>query len=267
MPSSDEEESAQRRTSILAHGRLALIVRAGRSLDRRSGDASKKSGFLIRFRADQSLGHLVESVGIPRLEIGSALVDGAAWPLDLPPPDDSFTELLPLDEPLSLKGEPGFLLDVHLGRLARLLRLLGFDTAWRNERETSEIIGTALAEERIVLTRNRALLFMRELHASPNRAMLILSPDPYAQLLEVSRRFGLASRYRPFSRCAACGSTLRAASLEEIRPRVPAKVAERYDEFFLCPSCGKAYWKGDHFRNIRPFMERLYEDMGMPFTS
>lgn len=262
MPSTDEEGLGQRRTRILVRGRLALIVRGGQSPARLQGEAQEPLGFPLRFRADQSLGHLVESVGIPRLEIGSALVDGAAWPLELPPPDDSSILLLPLPEPLALDAEPRFVLDLHLGTLSRMLRLLGFDTAWKNEGGTADLIGTALAEDRILLTRNRALLFMRELHASPNRAMLILSPDPYTQLLELSRRFGLASRYRPFSRCAACGALLRRASPEEIRPLVPAIVARRYADFFLCEACGKAYWKGDHFRNIGSFLERLSGELG-----
>ncbi|HUW42215.1 MAG TPA: Mut7-C RNAse domain-containing protein [Rectinemataceae bacterium] len=263
MPSSDEEGLAQRRTRILVRGRLALMARSGQSRNRRPDHASAELSFLCRFRADQSLGHLAESVGIPRFEVGSALIDGAAWPLELPPPDDSSVLLLPLPEPIALDSEPRFVLDLHLGVLSRMLRLLGFDTAWKNERETADLIGTALAEDRIVLTRKRALLFMRELHASPNRAMLILSPDPYAQLLEVSRRFGLADRCRPFSRCAACGALLRRVSPEEIRPLVPAIVARRYADFFLCEACGKAYWKGDHFRNLGPFMERLYGDLGL----
>ncbi len=262
MPSSEEEGLAQRRTRFQVRGRLTLIVRGGQSPGRRHGDASARLSFPVRFRADQSLGHLAESVGIPRLEIGSALIDGAEWPLELPPPDASTVLLLPLPEPVALDSEPRFVLDLHLGTLSRTLRLLGFDASWKNERETADIIGTALAEDRIVLTRNRALLYTRELHAAPNRAMLILSPEPYAQLLEVSRRFGLADRCRPFSRCAACGALLRRASREEIRPLVPAIVARRYDEFFVCVPCGKAYWKGDHFRNLGPFMERLYADLG-----
>ncbi len=143
-----------------------------------------------------------------------------------------------------------------------MLRLLGIDAVRFECDDSYEIIRNALAEERIILTRNRALLFRRELRRGSRSAMLILSPDPYAQLIEASRRFGLDGRFAPLSRCAACGSPIRPASREEARPLIPAIVAERYEEFFLCPRCGKAYWKGDHFRNIRPFLARLSTDLG-----
>ncbi|MGR4065828.1 MAG: Mut7-C RNAse domain-containing protein [Vulcanimicrobiaceae bacterium] len=189
-------------------------------------------------------------------------VDGSPWPLELPAPDASIIELLPLHEPAAIEGEIRFILDVHLGKLARMLRLLGIDAVRFECDDSYEIIRNALAEERIILTRNRALLFRRELRRGSRSAMLILSPDPYAQLIEASRRFGLDGRFAPLSRCAACGSPIRPASREEARPLIPAIVAERYEEFFLCPRCGKAYWKGDHFRNIRPFLARLSTDLG-----
>ncbi|HTX72577.1 MAG TPA: Mut7-C RNAse domain-containing protein [Rectinemataceae bacterium] len=269
---SDEDQS-WRRARIQARGSLAFLLRHRGT--REDGAARELS-----FRCDQSLGHLAEGLGIPSLEIGAARADGEAWPLELPPPDRSQVELFPLPEPVSLQEPARFILDLHLGRLARMLRLLGFDAIWweggagpaaGSEAEpaagprddpSADLLRTALAETRILLSRDRALLFRRELHEEgARRAMLIRSPAPYAQLLEVVRRFGLESSFRPFSRCAACGSTLISATREEVLARIPSVVAERYDQFFLCPDCGKAYWKGDHFRNIRPFLDRLAADL------
>lgn len=261
MPAEDDDELGLRQARLAARDGLAGLLRRSSGRDRLSDEA-----VLLDYRADQSLGHLAESVGIPRLEIGRALVDGAPWPLDLSPPGGSLVELFPVEEPLRFAAGPSFLLDLHLGRLFRLLRLLGLDVLWWSERGVGgpEIVSAALAEERVLLTRDRALLFRREFREGARLAMLLRSTDPYEQLLAATRRFGLASGFAPFSRCADCGSLLRTATREEARPRVPALVADRYEEFFLCPGCGKAYWKGDHFRNIEPFLARLRHDLGAP---
>jgi uncharacterized protein with PIN domain len=251
MDSVRGEEGLFHDARLVFRGGLAELLRHGRG----------REPALLRFRADQSLAQLVESLGLPRLEVGRALVDGQDWSLALPPPDKSLVELLPLEEPLETGGEPRFALDVHLGRLARELRLLGFDLSWRNDWEDHDLVLAALAEERIVLTRDRALLFRRELHGSPLAGMLIRSREAYAQLLEVCRRFGLAPRLRPFSLCASCGSALVAADKAELVGLIPAIVAERYEEFYRCPVCGKPYWKGDHFRNLLPFLDRLRADL------
>ncbi len=216
----------------------------------------------IDFRADQSLAHIAESLGVPRLEVGAALVDGEDWDLRLPPPDGSLVELLPLREPLEPSGELRFLLDAHLGRLARHLRLLGFDVAWKNGYEGLEILRLAAFDDRTVLTRNRSLLFRREFRGDPRKGMLVRSRTPWEQLVDVCRRFGLASRLRPFRLCSSCGSALIPVRKEDLRATIPRIVAERYDEFFTCPSCGKVFWKGDHFRNLGPFLERLGRDLG-----
>jgi uncharacterized protein len=214
------------------------------------------------FREDQSLRHLAEILGIPAAEIGAARADGEPWPLELPPPDCSELELLPLPEPIALAGRPSFLADSHLGRLARELRLLGFDSLWRGDLSREEAIEVALGEGRFLLTRDRSLLFRRCLAREDPvggglRSMLILSKDPFDQLLEACSRFGLAGLWRPLSLCAACGGELRPASKAEAAPLVPRIVAEKYDEFRRCPACGKLFWKGDHARSIEPLLERL----------
>jgi uncharacterized protein len=244
---SEKEGGGPRSATFAARGYLIEILRGQRGAQ----------PFKLRFHASQSLAHIVESIGIPRLEIGAAKVDGELWSLRLPLPDEAFVELLPLEEPLDVPGGPRFALDVHLGRLARHLRLLGFDVTWANDYTEFDLIGLAAAEGRIVLSRDRALLFRREFHGSPLEGMLVRSRESWAQLVEVCRRFGLASRFLPFSLCAACGAPLVPAGKEELLPLLPPLVAERYDEFFVCPACGKPYWKGDHFRSIGPFLERL----------
>ena len=238
---------------LLPRGVLAEIARGGRE------------GVLVRYRADQSLRHIAETLGIPGCELGGAEAEGRPADLERPPPPGSRVELMPVSEPLRLAGEPRFIADVHLGRLARDLRLLGFDVAWRNDLDDEEIETIAATEGRIALTRDRGLLFRRSLAlAFPGgpRGMLVRSKDPFHQLVHAVRRFGLAALMRPFSLCSACGGALEPASREAAAERVPAKVAERYSEFFRCSLCGKIFWRGDHFRTIAPLLVRLREALG-----
>ena len=260
--------------AIRLHGGLVALSRApARNPDRREDGTPEPGAFRLSFRADQSLRHVAETLGLPACEIGSARLGGQAWSLELPPPDGSAIDLFPVEEPLSVGTELRFVADVHLGRLARDLRLLGFDVCWRNDYDTETLVPIAVAEGRIVLTRDRGLLFRRAF-ASPHAegilacggqpsasGMLLRSREPYEQLVEVARRFGLAPRLRPFSRCATCGGLLVEASRDEVLDLVPPVVAGRYAGFFLCPSCRKPYWKGDHLKSIEPLLERLRSDL------
>jgi Uncharacterized conserved protein len=245
-------EGESRQVRFCLRGRLASIIR---------GEAQAP----LRFRADQSLRHLAESIGIPACEIGSAFSDGEAWPLELPPPDGSKVELFPRAEPLDFPGEPSFLVDGQLGRLARELRLLGFDSLWRGAMDRDELIDTAIAEERALITRDRSLLIRRELAAiaGERRDMLVLARKTYDQLVEICRRFGLARLMRPLSLCSSCGARLGPVEKSEVAARVPKIVAEKYEDFRLCPSCGKVFWRGDHARSIDPLLERLGAEAGL----
>jgi uncharacterized protein len=253
------------RARLVLRGRLASVARRAVCRD-------------AEFRTDQSLRHVAETLGIPACEIGMARIDGEDWSLELPPPDGATVELEPVAEPVCLGRRPIFLADTHLGRLSRVLRLLGIDSLWRGGTGREEAIETALGEERIVLTRDRGLLFERPLSRPPaqagalggdraaawRRGMLVLASDPYRQLLEVCARFGLDRGLRPLSLCSACGTQLREASKAEVLAQLPRIVAERYDEFSRCPACGKVFWKGDHARSIEPLLARLRSDLAPP---
>lgn len=243
------EEAGESRARFLLRGSLAAFSRRGAELE-------------LAFRADQSLRHVAEVLGVPACEIGAAEADGEAWPLELPPPDGAAVALFPVPEPRSLGERPRFLSDTHLGRLSRELRLLGFDSAWRAGMSRDETIELALGEGRILLSADRALLFRRELARGRRgeggaRAMLLVSKDPVEQLVGVCARWGLAELWRPLSLCSACGRELEPIALSMARPRVPPVVAAKYCSFQACPACMKVFWKGDHARSIEPLLERL----------
>lgn len=149
--------------------------------------------------------------------------------------------------------ETRFAADAMLGRLARWLRLLGFDCAWDDGVSDEALVRLALAEGRVVLTRNRRLpedWWIED-------AYVVHAQDPDAQLDEVARHFDLADSLRPLTRCGECNGTLGPAGAETVRGQVPDGVLERHDVFSQCSRCGHVYWEGSHAARIRERAEAL----------
>jgi hypothetical protein len=148
---------------------------------------------------------------------------------------------------------PRFLADAMLGRLARWLRLLGFDTAYAGELPDGEVVRRALAEERWILTRDRAL----PVEWSVAGVHLLHSELVLEQLRDVVWAFQLASRARPFSRCGECNEPLAATSRDEVASEVPPGVLATAQELSRCPSCGRVYWRGSHTARMKAVMDRV----------
>jgi uncharacterized protein with PIN domain len=157
----------------------------------------------------------------------------------------------------SLGGpETRFLADAMLGRLARWLRTLGFDCAYAGEIGDEELVARAAREERVLLSRDRALpeeWRIAGIH-------LVGSEDLREQLREILRRFDLADSVRLFSRCNACNSRLREAQKIEVSQRVPPHVLATHERFLECPGCRRVYWEGSHARRIRRFADEVLGD-------
>lgn len=150
-------------------------------------------------------------------------------------------------------GPPRFLADAMLGRLARWLRLLGFDTLYEADLPDAEVVRRALEEERWILTRDRAL--PAEWRVSGVR--VLASEDLREQLAEVVRSFRLAPLVRPFSRCGECNAPLAPVSRDAVAGAVPPRVAAREREFRRCPGCGRIYWRGSHTARMESAIERI----------
>ena len=146
-----------------------------------------------------------------------------------------------------------FQVDAMLGRLARWLRVLGFDAAWEADIPDERLVRSALAEERWILTRDRKLL---EEWRVP-RAHLVAAERPFEQLREVVRAFDLAATARPLRRCARCNALLEPAARAAVREHVPAGVMAREERFWRCQGCGHVYWRGSHVRRIERVLRKL----------
>jgi uncharacterized protein with PIN domain len=145
-----------------------------------------------------------------------------------------------------------FAVDAMLGRLARWLRLLGFDAIWEPHVPDAALVRRALEEERWILTRDRAL----PVEWRVPRVHVVSAETPFEQLREVIRVFGLAPHARPFARCSRCNTPLEPLAPEHAAARVPPAVRERHDRFFVCPRCDRVYWEGSHVERMRRVLER-----------
>jgi len=155
-------------------------------------------------------------------------------------------------------AELRFAVDAMLGRLARWLRLLGFDAWYEADVADERLVRRALDDERWILTRDRAL----PVEWRAPRVHVVAAEAPFAQLREVVGAFDLGARARPFARCSRCNAALVPLAPEEAERRVPARVRERHERFLACPGCGRTYWEGTHVARMRRVLERTLEESG-----
>lgn len=156
---------------------------------------------------------------------------------------------------LRADGEPAFLADAMLGKLARWLRLLGIDCAWEPHVADEALVRRGVWQGRVILTRDRRL--PEEWRVSD--VHVLRADDPFEQLREVLERFDLAASVRLFSRCSECNVPLEPASAAQVIEQVPERVAAEQGDLWACPACGRVYWEGSHTARIRRVAERLLE--------
>ncbi|MEV7420060.1 Mut7-C RNAse domain-containing protein [Streptomyces sp. NPDC089919] len=209
-----------------------------------------------------SLGHVVESIGVPLTEVGRLLVDGQEVPAAHVPRDGEAVEVRPVSRPQAVPGAPlRFLLDVHLGTLARRLRLLGVDAAYENEDIGDPALATrSAAERRVLLSRDRGLLRRRELWAGA----YVYSDRPEEQLRDVLGRF--APALAPWTRCTACNGTLREAAKDTVVDQVEDGTHRTYDVFAQCTACDRVYWRGAHHTRLEAIVTDALAEFGTPGT-
>ena len=213
----------------------------------------------------QTVKDLVEAMGVPHTEVDLLLVDGRSVDLGYRLRDGDRVSVYPVFEAFDISPvsqvrprplrQTRFIADVDLGRLARYLRLLGFDTAYRNDWSDAGLVERATCERRILLTRDRGLLK----RSAVDHGYLVRQTEPTAQLHEVIERFDLRRCLRPFTRCPECNGTVERVAKEEVIGRLPPLTAQYYEEFWRCEECGRLYWKGGHYRSQRALVDSVEE--------
>ncbi|MDB1088528.1 Mut7-C RNAse domain-containing protein [Streptomyces sp. ACA25] len=197
-----------------------------------------------------SLGHVVESLGVPLTEVGCLRADGRAVAASHRPADGARVDVRPVPRPQALPGPPAFLLDVHLGTLARRLRLVGVDTAYHNDAEDEVLLEQANAERRTLLTQDRGLLRRRALWSGA----YVRGSRPDEQLVDVLRRF--APPLAPWTRCLACNGRPVPVPKAAVDALLRPGTRRNYESFLRCPDCGRVYWRGAHHGSLEATVAR-----------
>jgi uncharacterized protein len=207
--------------------------------------------------------HMIEALGVPHTEVELVLVNGESVGLDRLLQDGDRVAVYPKFETLDVtpllrvRAKPlrvmRFIADAHLGGLAHLLRMTGFDTLYDNHRADEEIERIAAAEQRVILTRDRELLKRRGI----THGCYLHAKRSAEQLRELFGRLDLARSARPFTLCLYCNAPLRAVERSAVESKLPPSVRERYERFSTCDVCERVFWEGSHWQRMRAMVDGL----------
>lgn len=219
--------------------------------------------FSYPLNGGNSLKHLIESAGIPHTEIELILINGTSVALDATVTEEDRISVYPVFESIDvtplialrpeLLRKTRFILDVHLGKLALILRLLGFDAKFPGDIPDEELAQISADENRILLTRDTMLLKRNMV----THGCWLHSQDPEEQAAEILQRLDLMNSVKPFTRCLDCAAFLEPVSKETILHRLEPLTKKYYNEFKICTDCGKIYWKGSHYEPLMRLLGRL----------
>jgi uncharacterized protein with PIN domain len=225
----------------------------------------RQVAFAHAFEGRVSIKHLIEALGVPHPEVELVLVNGRSVDFSYLVQDGDRISVYPVFESMDITPlvrvrpeplrEPRFVLDTHLGRLAAYLRMLGFDTVYRNDYADEELARISSQEGRILLTRDRGLLKRSEV----THGYCVRGTNPRQQMVEVLRRFDLFQAVKPFSRCMRCNGALEDVPKEAIVDRLPPLTQEYYDEFCVCSRCNRIYWQGSHYERMEKLVAWVRE--------
>ena len=220
----------------------------------------RKHEFECACARDASVKHMIEALGVPHTEVELILVNGESVGFEQPLRQGDRVAVYPKFEALDispllrLRERPlrtlRFLADAHLGGLARLLRLAGFDTLYDNHFHDHDIERIANDEGRIVLSRDRELLKRRGI----SHGCYVHALQPERQLREIFARLDLVSSARPFSLCLECNAPLRAIDKTLVLDRLPESVRLRHQRFATCDVCRRIFWEGTHWQRMQALL-------------
>lgn len=222
----------------------------------------KKIQFKNTIYPRQTVKDIIEAIGVPHTEVDLILVNGKSVSFCYIPKHGDNISVYPVFESVDIKGftrlrpeplrEIKFVLDVHLGKLTRKLRMLGFDSLYSNTYSDKEIAEISDEENRIVLTRDRELLK----RSIVSRGYILRTDDPEKQLIEVINRFDLKSSITPLVRCLNCNGYLLKVEKSKIVHKLQPNTLKYFNMFKECETCGKLYWRGSHYENMLQMLSK-----------
>lgn len=211
-----------------------------------------------RFSGHPGIKDPIEVFGVPHPEVELIIVNGQSVGFDYQLQAGDRVAVYPVFKNLDISvliklreksspNNPRFILDVNLGKLAKLMRLLGFDSLYRNDYRDAELVNIAVSEQRIVLTRDRRLLYAKQI----SHGYWVRRVDVESQIDEVLQRFDLYGLINPFARCLVCNGVLVPVGKADILDRLEPKTRLYYEDFHQCADCRRIYWEGSHMENMR----------------
>jgi uncharacterized protein with PIN domain len=225
--------------------------------------ALRKRTFSRTITGTPSVKDAIEAVGVPHTEIDLILVNGRSVRFNHPLRGGERVAVYPMFERFDITPihvlrpkplrVPRFVADVHLGALARLLRLLGFDTRYANDLDDAQLADLTARERRILLTRDVGLLKRKAVV----RGHWLRHRDPELQLEEVVEALQLRRSLRPFTRCMMCNGTLALVSRPSVKSVVPPLAFARFRVFHRCRECRRVYWRGTHYKRLQHLVSKI----------
>ncbi|HEX6708473.1 MAG TPA: Mut7-C RNAse domain-containing protein [Albitalea sp.] len=223
----------------------------------------RKREFALRCAESATVKNAIESVGVPHTEVELILANGESVDFGHRVQEGERISVYPMFEAFDVRPllklrpaplrEPRFIADAQLGGLARLLRMLGFDTLFDNHAADADIRRCAAEERRTILTRDRQLLICRDV----THGCFVHAIKPPEQLREIAERLQLAGSALPFTRCLCCNAALEVVDKSDVLERLPPAVAARQTRFMRCPGCDRVYWPGSHYERMDAMLSDL----------
>lgn len=217
----------------------------------------RKRAFQLGVKDGRSVRDILKTIGVPQERVDLVIINGRPATLDDRPRNGARISVYPEFESFDI-GElarirprplrrPRFVLDVHLGRLAKYLRMAGLDAVYRNDYDDKTLVRISRERKRTLLSGDRGLLNRK----SVERGYCVREKNPRKQMGEILERFDLAGSIDPFTRCLVCNGSVKPVQKDSVADALPERVARNYDEFKKCSGCGKIYWKGTHYRRMK----------------
>lgn len=223
----------------------------------------RKVSFSYEFHGKPSVKDVIEALGVPHVEVDLVLVNGESVDFSYNMKGGENISVYPVFEGLDITPvirlrekplrEVKFILDAHLGRLAKYLRLCGFDTLFSSRYSDPEIVNIAEKEKRIILTRDRGILKNNRV----THGYWIRSQKHDEQLKEVFSRFDLKNQISFFERCIRCNTILEDIRKEDIADRLKENTRRYYSQFKHCPDCNRIYWSGSHYEKMKSLITQV----------
>jgi hypothetical protein len=222
------------------------------------------SGVVVRtFDESPSVKDQIEACGVPHTEVDLILVNGSSVGFDYRLHHGDRISVYPAFRRLEIGDlslvrppplpQPRFVVDINLGKLARLLRLLGFDTVLDGTIDDPELVALASDDLRILATKDRSLLK----RAAVSHGYLVREVQPLDQAVEVVHRYALRPLIKPFGRCMECNGDLRSVKKEDVDHLLEPLTRRHFDEFRQCVDCERVFWKGSHRRRLAAIVDEV----------